>query len=340
MNLRSVRRSGLPLLLLRVACALADASLTAAAQAMSFVPMSDEALLEQADTVVLARVLAVEPAPGHELAAMRYRLQIEEVLKGGPGANVIGVWAPGTADRLQPDALIIPGAPPLEPGARVLAFLNPRGDGDYVLTQWSLGLFHVAHTVSGVAVLVRALAQADALSFGGAKSYVQSEQSRYRKLDAFRQWLRLRAAGGSVPAVYWTNEALAESIQPRYATADPPARWVEFEQGRSVTFYATTPGQDDMPGGGYAEFQQALAAWDRNPAGRVNYVYGGLTSASGDLAHPDGINKILFNDPNDYIGGTRMDGFESEGGGRLVALQRTRRGWARDRVRARCHSRG
>jgi len=297
LNRTTIRRTLLTLLLPLLPL------LTPAAHAMSYVPMADSPLLEQADTVVLGEVNAVAAAPGHELDATRYTLNVEQVLKGSVAAQAIGVLVPGALDATQNGALTIPGMPRISAGERVMAFLDRRDNGDYVLVHLSLGAFHVRKTVSGADVLVRDLEQADVLE--QAVNPAAAATSQARDLVKFSSWVRQKAAGQAAAESYWSAEALAPSstIQPRFVVSSPAARWFGFDNGGSVTMYAGAAGQLGLAGGGYSQFQQAIDAWNNNGAGRVHYVYGGTTTATGDLNHPDGVNKILFNDLTNFIGG-------------------------------------
>jgi hypothetical protein len=277
------------------------AVLAPAAQAMSFLPVPDEALLRQSDLVVQASVAAAVPAPGHEHSAVQYSLQVEQALKGVPPA-ALNLLVPGALDPTQHGAVTIPGTPVLAPGEEVLAFLDRRADGSYVLVHLGLGAFHVLPGPSGAQLLQRDLAQADAIDPANGEPLATTP--RYRDLQKFGAWLRQQAAGVPAEADYWSDEAPAGPVVlPRFKVSSPPARWFQFDSGQTVTFYATTPGQVGLADGGYPEFKQAMVAWDNNGAGNVYYVYGGTTTATGDLDNPDGINKILFNDPDELLGG-------------------------------------
>jgi len=195
----------------------------------------------------------------------------------------------------------VPGAPVFKAGERILVFLNPRKGGDYGITQLMLGAFQVRSTVSGTQVLVRNLPQADAV---GAGSGHAEPANQYRDLTKFRLWLLAQLAGTKASSDYWTAEALAPTPSPLFLfETDPPPRWFQFAQGQSVSFYAGEQGEAGLPGGGYAEFQEALNVWNTNPGSTINYVYGGLSSASGGLSTTSGVNEILFNDPDGELGG-------------------------------------
>jgi hypothetical protein len=272
------------------------------ARAMSFLPIPDQALLAQSDVIVQGSVTAVAPAPGHEHSATLYTVQVEQVLKGAPAAE-IGVLVPGALDPTQPGAVTIPGTPVLAEGESTLLFLDQRSGGDYVLVHLALGAFHVLPGAAGGQVLERDLSQADAID--SATSEPLATAPRYRDLEKFSAWLLQQAAGVPAEADYWSATAPVGPplVLPRYMLSSPPARWFQFDNGQAVTIYASTPGQTGLAGGGYPEFKQAMVAWDNNGAGKVYYVYGGTTTATGDLDNPDGVNKILFNDPDEFLGG-------------------------------------
>jgi hypothetical protein len=77
-------------------------------------------------------------------------------------------------------------------------------------------------------------------------------------------------------------------------------RWPDFGNGDSVEFRADPAGQPDVDGGGFAEIQQALAAWTNDPGSNINLTYGGFTEEgqTGGFTFFDGVNTFLFDDPN------------------------------------------
>src|SRR5690349_25099140 len=115
------------------------------AHAMSYVPMTDAALADQADVIVLGDVVARSPMPGDELNATRYDVSVESVLKGQVGAS-LAVRQLGAAEPERDGALTVPGSVQLQPGERAILFLVPRADGHYDVTQMALGAFHVRTT--------------------------------------------------------------------------------------------------------------------------------------------------------------------------------------------------
>jgi hypothetical protein len=275
------------------------------AQAMSYVPVSDEALSDQADLIAIGEIIESAPAPGEALDATRHRLQIDEVLKGQASGKLY-VRVPGGIDSEQVGALVIPGAPRLSTSERVLVFLNRRDDGSYGITQFVLGAFHLRVTASGEQVLERDLSEANVVDGGGSKAMAPD---RYRNLDRFRDWLRARSVGGIADGDYWSRATpadLADSeLSPKYTISSPQSgRWFDFDERRQVKFFADDSGQAGMAGGGFQEFEAALRAWGLAPGAGIFYAYGGKTSANGGLARTDRVNTILFNDPNQELAGT------------------------------------
>lgn len=81
-------------------------------------------------------------------------------------------------------------------------------------------------------------------------------------------------------------------------------RWFQFETGASIPWRTHFAGQSGLPGRGVEEMQQALEAWQDVPDTLIDLRYDGITSQSTGLRRNDGANVVLFNDPNDEIGGS------------------------------------
>jgi hypothetical protein len=288
---------------LRSAC-VALTLLSGPAFATSFVSMPDESLLEQSSVVVFGEVSAKSASA----TSTDYTLNIVEVIKGAVGSTAT-VRVPGGAE------LDVPGAPEFVTGERALLFLTPRSDGSYSPTQFVLGSFRETASAPSLPVLTRNLKDATELSRTGDVMLPAAGQARDSK--AFRAWLRQRAAGGSTTATYWretTDED--EATQANFTTlGSPPSRWFNFDDGSSnVSIRAHQNGQSGLSGGGYSQVQQGIGAWTNDPGSNVRYTYGGTTSASGGLESADGVNTVLFNDPNNEIAGS----FDCNSGGVLA----------------------
>lgn len=266
------------------------------AWAMSYVPMSDEALLGQADLVIAGIVTGAMAASGQELNETEYVIAVTDVLKGRALGETLRIRIPGGIDPAAEGALIVPAAPRFATEEKVLLFLSPRADGTYTTIQLVLGAFHYRDSSEGEAVLDQDLSQAVA-----QVSDESVPHRRYRQARHFEQWLRDQVAGRSGDASYWSGAV--DLRQMKYALTNPLGRWFEFDQGLSVPVYASEAGQSGLSSGGHAELQQALGAW--NDAGSlVSLVYMGKSSATGGLGIADGVTEVLFNDPNNEISGS------------------------------------
>jgi len=259
------------------------------AAAMSYAPMADADLLEQSEAVVLGRVARAGPVPGRELDETLYRVDLDRVVKGAPAARSIELTVPGGFAPEQAGTLIVPGAPRFDPGERVLLFLATGKGGRYRIHQLGLGAFHVRRTAAGMDVTLQALDQ--------------ESPDRVRLLDGYLRWLETTVAGGHVEADYWTGLPAADRAKFNLIGVES-SRWFAFDEGRDVPFFAHQNGQRGIADGGVNALQRGIAAWVGDEGSNVRYVYAGRTRAGGGLDDPDGVNTILFNDPNDEIAGS------------------------------------
>ncbi len=314
------------------------ATLSSAAGATVYLPISDATLADSAPVIVEGRVLAVEPAPG-ERPAIDYLVEIERLIKndrpaplrdGDPGRDAAGdilvVRVPGGV-RADGVGLLLRGAPRFYEGDEALLFLAPGRGGTFALHQFLLGAFRI-ETESGVRVARRDLSGALRARPSGAPP-----ADGPRDALAFRRWLEQRAAGLAPAADYFLPETgsgagvLPEKFSVIVSSTDPPpfgcgetgghpVRWFELTTGpeaADVGWRTHFSGQDGVPDGGIEAFSRALASWSGDPNTPIRYVYDGLTAAAGGLSAYDGVNAVLFGDPNDLIPGS----FDGEG---LLAL--------------------
>ncbi|HSS51332.1 MAG TPA: hypothetical protein VLX28_20505 [Thermoanaerobaculia bacterium] len=289
----------------------------APAAATSFVPMTDEALVDRAPAAALVRIEAVEAGAAW---STQYRVRVEQRLKGTlPEADlrvrVIGGAGPNGL------SLQIYGAPRFAVGERALLLLEPAADGAFRPFQLFLGAFHEA-AGAGRRFAVRDLSQTSEvrLSVDGTAKALPPQPDRLRDFDAFARWIETRAKGAGAPANYWVDDpggGLRRGLGKFTLFSDPndhlKLRWFVFDDGGHVDWKAYATGQKGVPGGGYAQFQAGLAAWTAEPQTPIDYRYAGTTNSSSALDEPDGVNAIVFNDPRNLI-----DPFSCSAGGVLA----------------------
>lgn len=289
----------------RFLAALAMAAAAAAPSwATSFVPISDEELLAGSPLVIVGRVLAVEPAPVEGLPATDYMVEAERVVKGDLAASILIVRVPGGV-RGDGVGLMLYGAPRYSVGDSALLFLTPRHDGTFAVQQFLLGAFHVEAQGN------RRVAWRD---LGEARELVAATsppEDGLRDLGRFRQWLADRAAGRERAPDYFLNEDEAQSFvlhasnPPELPTcAVRPLRWFGFDGTQPASWRLHVSGQPGLPNGGFDAIREAIKMWTIEPLTTISFLLTGQTSADSGLTDADGRNTILFEDPNDEIGGS------------------------------------
>lgn len=260
--------------------------------ATTVLPIRDSSLADQAAVIAEGTVTGVGPAAGGGRPATEYRLRVERLVKGDVAGGSLVVRVPGgkAANGLK---LKIWGAPELRIGERALFFLAANGDGSYGPLHLAQGTFHELRA-EGRRLAVRDLSEVyevnEAETAGAAADGV-------RDLERFGNWLADRAAGVERAADYFV-------APPRMGVAweaftylgGIKQRWLEFDRGQEVGWRAHAAGQVGFPGGGFAEFQNALKAWNDDSATNIRYRYDGTTSVNTGFQDFDGNNVILFAD--------------------------------------------
>ena len=279
------------LLVLLGVCALA-----APAAATTYQRVADADLADQAavlvEAIVSTRSLPTGSSAAAGLPATDYRMTVERAIRGARPGDSLTVRVPGgrRADGL---SLRIWGAPRFRPGERVLLFLRPDAAGTFHVLHLMLGAFHLRAAADGRTLALRDLSEATEVSGAGPEPA--------RDLAAFRGWLADRAAGVRRAPDYLLPAAKALPLpQEKFTLLEDggvPMRWFAFDGGGSVSWAAHLAGQPGVAGGGFAEFQCALAAWSAEPSTPVHYAYVGQTDATGGLGRYDGVNAILFDQP-------------------------------------------
>ncbi len=264
--------------------------------ALSYVPIEDGALFEQADAVVSGRIDAADD--------ISCTVTLDEVIKGDPDLTRLRVFVADATSSASQHAVVV-GAPDCAPGESVLLFLARRADGTYRVSQLALGVFHLRRTDAGEEVLVRALARAQRVRGLTVKRRDPEVLGGIRQAARFRDWLRGYAAGAPNAPDYWIDPRAGARLPSKYRLGGPPpARWFEFDAGSGVPVYAADDGQGGLAGGDYSALQAAVSAWNADPLSDVQLLYQGTTSAGASLHRADGINAVAFNDPLDEIPGS------------------------------------
>ncbi|HVS02917.1 MAG TPA: fibronectin type III domain-containing protein [Thermoanaerobaculia bacterium] len=300
---------------MRLLAILVSGCLAAPALGTTFVRISDADLADSAPVIAEVRVVAWEMADAAGLPATDYLVEVERLLKGEPGGSTLVVRVPG-GFGLDGVAWEVQGAPRFHEGERALLFLVPGQDGTWAIHQLMLGAFHRVDAADDPLAL---------RDLDGAHEVVlqpstppEEGADGHRSFEGFASWLQDRAQGQQRPADYFVaadDGTIAVYEQYSHMTNQPgqcgdglvlPIRWFSFDSGGQAVWRADPAGQPGMTGGGFTEFQNALAAWTDDGGSTIRLAYGGK-GTTGD-------GTIKFDDPDNQISGS----FSCSSGGVLA----------------------
>jgi len=270
--------------------------------------MSDEALVDLAPGIVVARVVSVEPASAPRLPSTDYSVEVERTLKGRVPGSTLSVRVPG---GIGPNGLgfHVFGAPRFEVGDRVILFVSPTTDGTFRLYQLMLGAFH-ERRVDGERLALRDFAETREVEVPGVRSEKELREARApRRLDAFVHWIADRARGEQRERDYFLqpseiSDEVRNQLEAFRLFEDPldglNLRWFAFDGGETITFQVDEDGQ---PGLTLQQFQTAVLrgafAWSIVPGTNIRYTASGTTAATGGLSvSNDSVNGVTTEDPN------------------------------------------
>lgn len=281
-----------------VVALLSLAALAQSASAASYVMTSDETLVEQADLIVEGRIVGSTESSVGERPSTTWWVEIERVVAGWSASSTIPVRVVGSPPSRQGMTIDLHGVPRFVEGERVLLFLVRQEDGQWGILHLLLGAFHRVE-LDGDAFAMRFLGDAQILA-GNAKS--AEEQGLLRSWPGFVDWIGGRADGEIASGQYFTRApaVLLGAPPDKYTVltyTNTAIRWFLFDTGGRVDWRSLAGGQPGLAGGGGAELQRALGAWDA-AVSQVSLRYVGTTGAAAGFAAPDGINSLVFDDPD------------------------------------------
>ena len=235
------------------------------------------------------------------------RIHIDEAISGPvhTGEDIDIVELGGfVGDR----GLVIAGAPRFAAGERMLLLLERDSDASWTTKALALGRFTFTRDITGREILVR-----DENEILGFDTTGGPHREPRRDAAAFLRFVRETASGGNPPADYFVPRAsLLKSTHAIETNAFAAStftiqqngigmRWNRFPTPVTFQSFGTQPG---ALAGGLTAAQRGLSCWDTDPNSNIAYQYGGTTTSHGGFTSQDGVNSILFNDPNNEISGT------------------------------------
>lgn len=272
------------------------------AHALTVIPMEDERLFDQADVVLIGTVVSAAAAPGRALDDTEYQIAVERALKGqGPANGIVRLTVPGALDPSEEGARIVMGAPRFAPPERVLVLLNEHAPGRFRATQLMLGVFRYRTLDDGSEVLDQDGSDGESVD-PETKQRGRSEFARARNAERFERWAEERGAGRPGDRDYWRDTPRRRPNEAKFKLSTPASRWFDFDQGATVPLVVSF----GEGGGSTARIEAvttAIDAWNNAPGTRIALQYAGEREAGTGLAGGDGMNQVLFNDPNNEITG-------------------------------------
>jgi hypothetical protein len=302
--------------------ALAAGAIPAAAT--TYVPVSDPALVERAVVIGTFEVLSSDLAPTAGLTT-EYRLRVDTLVKGDLPDGLALLRIPGGEARSE--GLRFSGLPSFRAGERPVLFLVPRRDGAWGIAHVALGAFRQLERAGGDLLVRPHLLEARSVDRGGRAAAGDGWLARDRA--RFLSWIGDRVAGRSRPADYFVAldgaaplppGAPGGQLDPRFTVfRDPDSqnqlRWFDFDSGGSVVWHSADPGPTGYTDKGVAAVQAGLRAWDNLTQATIALQYAGLAPADAGFDDADGVNTVLFEDPNQELD----DPFDCSEGG-VVAI--------------------
>jgi PKD repeat protein len=279
--------------------------LAMSAAATTIVMPTDEQLIDKSPVIVEATVKSSEAVERNGAIWTETHLAVTASLKGGASGELVVREIGGElGDRITK----IFGAPAYRAGERVLTFLIATPRGDYQTMDLFVGKFTERTTMDGQRFWQRDndVPQVSLLD----ASLNDAEPSNVQRLrEPFVQFIADRIGGRSgaknygienpVPALDATPANSAD-----FTLLSEPSvyRWGMFDTGGSAKWYSYGA-QLGYTSGGVSEVQTAMAAWNGYSQANIHYTYVGTTATHGGNVSPNGVNEVLFEDPNQEIAG-------------------------------------
>lgn len=241
------------------------------ARAATYLVPPDRELAARADAIVIATAIAAVP----NRATTTYTLRVDEVLKGTAAGEL-------ELTELGGYGLMVPGAPKYEPGARYLVFTDFNSHGAPITWGMSLGQFELRGN--------RAVRR----GIEGFDHNLEPHVERERDARAFIEFIRGAELDYFVdaPAPY-AAEAAGPLTRGSYLLTGE-FRYQNVPDANLIV--SGDPGFDSAPA-----VTRGIEEWNATPS-NITYTAAGRNDAvKTGLMDVDGIDAILFNDPNNEI---------------------------------------
>lgn len=325
MDATGARRSRIAIVLyLILVCCTASSAL-----ATTFIVPDDKELVQKSDAIVTGVVLSARPFESeHFYIETAYEIAVDRVLKGPiPARERMVINTPGGV--VENRMMHVASSAHFQVGDEVLLFLT-RDRGGWTTTDMTLGRFLSKLTNRGHRVAVR-----DADEIVGWNRAGKVHREKIRLEAEFLHFIEEAVAGREVERESYETEP-GEIIDPEPQKGLPevtphlypaPAtsystslysvsgtsgnctvtrfagRWTTATMNAGIVFNKNSAQDASTLGdGGISIIQNATAAWTNDCESAINMTYG--TEVANLHNNLDGVNTVIFNDPNGSIAGS------------------------------------
>ena len=284
-----------------------------AASATTIVLPTDDQLIRKSPVIVEGTVISTQPVMRGNGIWTETKLAVDRTIKGDAAGELtireIGGEIDGRITKIF-------GTPVYTPGERVMAFLTATPRGDYQTIDLFVGKFSEQLAGNGRRLLVRDDAAGDVALLDSSFQPIVSTNTQ-RDATAFESYVADRVAGKDAVNSYGVANPVLQRdlavssmgtglVKPLFTLISEGTvyRWSAFDNGGSANWYSYGS-QTGYTGGGVTEIQNAMSPWNGYTAAKIKYVYAGAgTGKPVGLSAPNGVNEILFDDPNQEIPGS------------------------------------
>jgi len=257
---------------------LAVLAVATPAAATVVIPVAEADLVTQSDAIVIARVTAIESHADRGHIYTNVTLAIDETLKGD---SVPTLTVRLLGGRVGDHAAWVEGSPEFRRGERALLFLTAHRDGTPRVAHLYQGKFAIVQSSAGGEMAVRDTPAGVRLPSGARVPLTAARPLRQVK-NAIRANVNAQAAARGRRLTSAVAPATAGTqASDTFALLGSPSRWFEADAGQPVRMLINVNGEPLAPGGGFAQVQDAMAAWSGVTGSSFRYEDGGLTTTGG-----------------------------------------------------------
>ncbi|MBP1779971.1 MAG: hypothetical protein H6Q86_5982, partial [candidate division NC10 bacterium] len=271
------------------------------------VPLSEEALIDDAVAIVLGHVTSIQGNYDHTHGRIftNVTVAIEDVLKGELPVGEITVRQLGGSFGDLHSWVV--GSPQFTRGEKALLFLRADRDGNLRVAHLYQGKFTVSLDLASNEEFAtretpRGVHAHRGVPPGTSPGPGGKETHRLRDLtDRIRHHLsKIPRRPSQHPAALTltpggTTGTTVGAFQENF-TFLGPARWFEPDSGLPILMKINPSGEPLAPTNGFEQTRQALQAWSSVPGARFRFQDGGFTDTAG--FRDDGVNTVSFRDPD------------------------------------------